>query len=391
MSLLNPTLLPQPTTTPACDREDCKATQNSSVDLVQKVQALTDERDLLRRELERRLPVLEVQYQEAVSLLERDELVIQSLTGKVGVTVPSSSWASGCPNCENHRTSFLNLRNFNARTASTLRRDLDFIKNKFAAYEEDIKKERLCNGRLRAHVNYMNTKHAGWEGEMNQALKADLEKMRQRAEAKEKAISEMEDQSQELEEAQQQAHELRKELIRTQAMLKTEQERVKAFENTRPGEMQAFHQSQFKDVEHEYTKRENAQLKRKISDLEEQVALERFEVSKYRPGPSIPPELVDRLGEVISIVVEDLEELEENDLYDRFFATVPANERENIVSRIYEACHPGEKLSARDRNLLLEGGSRVCKMSFNECVKSLGGVYLKRGRYSFWVNVKVRV
>lgn len=380
MSLLNPTLLPSPT--PACDREDCRATQNSSVDLVQKVQALTDERDSLKRELERRLPVLEVQYQEATGLLEREELVIQSLTGTVGVSVPSSSWASGCPNCENHRTAFLNLRNFNARTASTLRRDLEFIKSKFAAYEEEIKKERLCNGRLRAQVNYMNTKHAGWEGEMNQALKAELEKARQQAEAKEKAISEMEDQSQELEEAQQQAHELRKELIRTQAMLKTEQERVKAFESTRPGEMQVYHQSQFKDVEYEYTKRENAQLKRKIADLEE-----RSEV--YRPGPSMPPELADRLSEVISIVLEDLEELGENDLYDHFFAAVPAHERENVVSQIYEACHPGEKLNARDRALLLDGGSRVCKTSFNECVKSLGGVYLKRGRYSFWVNVKV--
>ena len=89
--------------------------------------------------------------------------------------------------------------------------------------------------------------------------------------------------------------------------------------------------------------------------------------------------------------------IDENTLYDSFLMDQPENERLEVLSQVYAACHNGQDMQERDKKKFKsdllgdqKDSSRVNKRSFAACLKTMGGISRRRNNKIVWVNIHLR-
>ena len=101
-------------------------------------------------------------------------------------------------------------------------------------------------------------------------------------------------------------------------------------------------------------------------------------------------QLIERFNSAFIITEYACCPIHERILYDTMLALIPKSEQEAFIESMYAACHPGEKLSSRDRKNF-KAGKRVGKTSFNWYLKAIGGVCKTTAMGNVWVNVEIRI
>ncbi len=113
--------------------------------------------------------------------------------------------------------------------------------------------------------------------------------------------------------------------------------------------------------------------------------------NKHKPSAIVlDDDLTARLQGRFEIVTEtDQLETSENDLYDAFMSSQEPHLQEQILDRMFAACHNGQRMPEKERKRRrLTPNCRSCKHSFSACLRAIGGVMRKIDKTNYWLNIR---
>ena len=114
-------------------------------------------------------------------------------------------------------------------------------------------------------------------------------------------------------------------------------------------------------------------------------------LNKHNPSAIVlDDDLTARLQGRFEIVTEtDQLETSENDLYDAFMSSHEPHLQEQILNRMFAACHNGQGMPEKERKRRrLNPNCRSCKHSFSACLRAIGGVVRKIDKTNYWMNIR---